>query len=63
MTQLVQNSTERSPEAAVSAASLLHHYGFDLGGDTIAPLLSVWQAQYPDSWIRLATIEALYQGR
>ncbi len=63
MTELVKNSTERSPDAAVSAASLLHHYGFDLGGDTIAPLLSVWQAQYSDAWIRLATIEALYQGR
>ncbi|MBD2037614.1 hypothetical protein H6F76_21875 [Leptolyngbya sp. FACHB-321] len=63
MTELVRNSTERSPDAAVSAASLLLHYGFDLGGDTIAPLLSVWQAQYPEAWIRLATIEALYQGR
>lgn len=63
MTELVKNSTQRSPDAAVSAASLLHHYGFDLGGDTIAPLLSVWQAQYPEAWIRLATIEALYQGR
>ncbi|CAA9306058.1 hypothetical protein AVDCRST_MAG94-687 [uncultured Leptolyngbya sp.] len=63
MTQLVKNSTERSPDAAVSAASLLHHYGFDLGGDTLAPLLAVWRAQYPDAWIRLATIEALYQGR
>jgi hypothetical protein len=63
MTELVKHSIVRSPDAAVSAARLLHHYGFDLGGGTLAPLLSAWQEQYPDSWIRLAAIEALYQGR
>ncbi|XHX80654.1 MAG: hypothetical protein RBJ76_12205 [Stenomitos frigidus ULC029] len=63
MTELVKDPTERSPDSAAFAASLLHHYGFELGGDTIAQLLLDWQEQYSDSWIRLATIEALYQGR
>lgn len=62
MTELIE-STERSPDSAAYAASLLHHYGFDLGGDAIEPLLLAWQEQYPAFWIRLATIEALYQGR
>ena len=63
MTELVKHSTERSIDAAAYAVSLLHHYGFDLGGYTIAQLLTVWQERYSAAWIRLATIEALYQGR
>ncbi|PSB35649.1 hypothetical protein [Stenomitos frigidus] len=63
MTELVKHSTERSSDAAAYAVSLLHHYGFDLGDYTIAQLLVAWQEQYPAAWIRLATIEALYQGR
>jgi hypothetical protein len=63
MTELVKHSTERSSDAAAYAVSLLHHYGFELDGYTIAQLLLAWQEQYPTAWIRLATIEALYQGR
>jgi hypothetical protein len=63
MTELVKHSTERSSDAAAYAVSLLHHYGFELGGYTIVQLLLAWQEQYPAAWIRLATIEALYQGR
>ncbi|MBW4579869.1 MAG: hypothetical protein KME42_09890 [Tildeniella nuda ZEHNDER 1965/U140] len=63
MTELVNHSTERSNDSAADAVSLLHHYGFDLGGYAIAQLLLAWQEQYPAAWLRLAIIEALYQGR
>ncbi len=63
MTELVKSSTERSTDSAEYAANLLRHYSFDLGDDTIAQLLSHWQEHYPVNWIRLAAIEALYQGR
>ncbi|MBW4471977.1 MAG: hypothetical protein KME45_16455 [Stenomitos rutilans HA7619-LM2] len=63
MTELVNHSTERSNDAAACAIKLLHHYGFDLGGQLLSQLLIDWQQHYPTAWIRLATIEALYQGR
>lgn len=63
MTELVKSSTERSTDSAEYAANLLRHYSFDLGDDTIAQLLLHWQEHYPVHWIRLAAIEALYQGR
>ncbi|MBC7972354.1 MAG: hypothetical protein H7Z11_19885 [Verrucomicrobia bacterium] len=63
MTELVDNPIERSNDATACIISLLHHYGFDLGGHTISQLLLGWQEHYPTAWIRLATIEALYQGR
>lgn len=63
MTELVKHSTERSNDSATDAVNLLHHYGFDLSGYAIAQLLSAWQEQYPAAWLRLAIIEALYQGR
>ncbi|MGL5058443.1 MAG: hypothetical protein ACRC62_00575 [Microcoleus sp.] len=44
-------------------AALLVHYGFDLGGFKAEKLANQWLAEYPDPWLRLATIEALYQGR
>lgn len=42
---------------------LLHRYGFDLGDYSAHALVDYWMQQYPAPWIRLATIEALYQGR
>lgn len=45
------------------AESLLKHYSFDLGGRSVQELLSHWQTHYAPQWIRLAVIEALYQGR
>lgn len=63
MTELVNHATERSNDAAACAIKLLHHYGFDLGGCLLSQLLIDWQQHYPTAWIRLATIEALYQGR
>jgi len=50
---------------AISAqtAALLVHYGFDLGGFKAEKLAGQWLTQYPGSWLRLAVIEALYEGR
>jgi len=49
--------------SAELAEALLVHYSFDLGGYRARDLVSRWRKQYPDSWLRLAVIEALYQGR
>ncbi|MEL6493499.1 MAG: hypothetical protein AAFQ41_00045 [Cyanobacteria bacterium J06623_7] len=45
------------------ARSLMDSYAFDLGGDDVIELLDDWLNLYSPNWIRLATIEALYQGR
>ena len=45
------------------ARSLMDSYAFDLGGDDVEKLLDDWRDLYSPNWIRLATIEALYQGR
>ena len=45
------------------ARSLIDSYAFDLGHDDAAKLLQRCLNLYPASWIRLATIEALYLGR
>ncbi|MGL5192737.1 MAG: hypothetical protein ACRC8Y_03895 [Chroococcales cyanobacterium] len=49
--------------ASESAAALLTHYSFDLGGYSTEELIAQWLIDYPSAWVRLATIEALYQGR
>lgn len=43
--------------------ALLLHYIFDLGGYSARELVEHWLRYYPASWVRLAAIEALYQGR
>ena len=63
MTERANEANDQAHDAAAYAASLMHHYGFDLGGATVGQLLLVWQERYSEAWIRLATIEALYQGR
>jgi hypothetical protein len=45
------------------AKTLLIHYSFDLNGYSASELVARWQNQYPLSWLHLAVIEALYQGR
>ncbi|WP_250124743.1 hypothetical protein [Chroococcidiopsis sp. CCMEE 29] len=45
------------------AIALLMHYIFDLGGYSAAELVNRWLDDYPVNWVRLAVIEALYQGR
>ncbi len=43
--------------------SLINSYAFDSGGNNAEELLQYWVNIYHASWIRLATIEALYLGR
>ena len=57
MTELTQDS------AAAYATALLSHYGFELGGYTAQELVAMWLHRYRANWVRLAAIEALYQGR
>ena len=45
------------------ARSLMDSYAFDLEGDDVEELLDDWLDLHSPNWIRLATIEALYQGR
>lgn len=45
------------------ALSLIDSYAFDLGTTRPEELLQSWLNVYHASWIRLATIEALYLGR
>lgn len=64
MTEQANRSPEQSSQSpAAYAANLLCHYSFELGGYTIEQLLAYWLRTYPDAWVRLAIVEALYQGR
>ena len=49
--------------AVAAATALLTHYSFDLGGYTAEQLIQQWLGDYQAHWLRLAVIEALYQGR
>lgn len=51
---------ENSPNLAIG---LLTHYSFDLGGYSASELVNRWRKDYAVNWLRLAIIEALYQGR
>lgn len=51
------------PTDTEEIAKLLVHYGFDLDGYRPEQLIQRWSAQYPMAWLRLAVVEALYQGR
>ncbi|MGK7941080.1 MAG: hypothetical protein AB4062_13205 [Crocosphaera sp.] len=42
---------------------LLTRYGFEVKQVTIPELIETWLASYSVYWIRLAIVEALYQGR
>lgn len=57
MTESTQDSAENY------AIALLVHYCFELGGYRAEEVVAQWFANYPASWVRLAIIEALYQGR
>lgn len=57
--------TETQTNSAITQqiVALLSHYGFDLRGHTAEELAFEWLSQYHQHWVRLAVIEALYQGR
>lgn len=43
--------------------ALLMCYGFEIKGQTSEEIVNNWLTKYTPSWLRLATIEALYLGR
>ena len=49
--------------AATQALTLLTGYGFELKGYSASILIYKWLNHYQANWIRLAVVEALYQGR
>lgn len=56
--------TELTTNLSVEQTStLIESYAFDLGKYSVERLLQKWLNKYHASWIRLATIEALYLGR
>jgi hypothetical protein len=57
MTELTQDLS------LAQAHSLIDSYAFDLEGSNAEQLLKSWLDIYHASWIRLATVEALYRGR
>ena len=64
MSELVKGSTDLAQDAATTdAANLLRYYSFDLDDYTVDQLFAYWLETYPANWVRLAIIEALYQGR
>ena len=67
MTEILRtNMTEPdtgNDAAAIAAETLLVQYSFDLGYELVEELVSKWLQDYPARWLRLAIIEALYQGR
>ncbi|MFB2922664.1 MULTISPECIES: hypothetical protein [Aerosakkonema] len=64
MSELEKGSPAQENKAAAAAATLLlANYSFDLGGYPATELVERWSKNYPADWVRLAVIEALYQGR
>lgn len=57
----MMNSANES--TMMEAINLLTHYGFEIAGYTVEELSEKWLNQYQSMWIRLAVVEALYQGR
>ncbi|MBP0000126.1 MAG: hypothetical protein J7641_14205 [Cyanobacteria bacterium SID2] len=49
--------------AEIEAIALLEYYSFDLGDETAEAFVDRWSECVPASWLRLAVLEALYQGR
>lgn len=49
--------------AIAQTVALMHYYGFDTRGYTTVEQIAIWLDRYSAIWIRLATVEALYQGR
>jgi hypothetical protein len=47
----------------IEIITLLTYYGFDLKGYSAIEIMTQWLQEYNNSWIRLAVVEALYQGR
>lgn len=57
MTELINDLT------VVQTTALLTRYGFELRGYSARELIDQWLKTYKAIWVRLAVVEALYQGR
>lgn len=56
--------TESNYDLAVAQAiALMKSYSFETNGTSVEKLVQKWLNSYQASWVRLATIEALYLGR
>jgi hypothetical protein len=56
--------TELTKDLAIAQTiALIESYAFDLGKYSTETLIEEWLKIYNSTWIRLATIEALYLGR
>ncbi len=56
--------TEQTDDITIAeTASLLNRYSFELRGQPSLELIEQWLQHYCAQWIRLAVVEALYQGR
>ena len=58
-----QSPMTNDDSAVADAVALLSQYNFELKGYRASELVSQWLKTYSAVWIRLAVIEALYQGR
>ncbi|ACK64952.1 conserved hypothetical protein [Rippkaea orientalis PCC 8801] len=54
---------QSNDKTMIQVAVLLTRYGFDLGGLSPLEVIDKWLTSYSAHWIRLAIVEALYQGR
>lgn len=63
MTELDQELADLQQDAVTCAENLLRLYSFEVGGYTADQLLSRWLESHTAEWVRLAIVEALYQGR
>jgi len=54
---------QRSEQEFAEVVALLHHYRFDCDRSTIDTLVTYWCIDYPLNWVKMAVVEALYQGR
>ncbi len=57
MTEIVQEASTNQ------IATILSNYGFEMRGYTAQELMQRWLRDYPLRWIKMAVVEALYQGR
>lgn len=60
---LVESVLQSDNKTITKMAGLLYCYGFDLQGRSPVEYINHWLTYCPRFWVRLAIVEALYQGR
>jgi hypothetical protein len=56
--------TDPTIQAVINqTVALIRYYGFETGDSTAIELVANWLEVYQPIWVRLAVVEALYQGR